>query len=210
MSTIRDIDAGQHGASTASSGASRSPRGADGGRAKQQGRKKKGRSKISQELDTQARERRRVQQEQNALNPTTDDLYICPFCEFENISGYKPRFLIRSFEIKERKKRLEAERRQRLLDKAKARARKGRKPSKTGAPVKNGSLTDSQPHDDALAGDGYEDDDGGDEEAQVVFRGKAKFEEDSGTGDGTAGPTISTGERAQVSADGSQQSVLNS
>ncbi len=103
--------------------------------------KKKSRNRLMKELDDQARARKKEQQQWNYANPPQDDIYICAFCEFENINGYKPLTLIRAFEMKERKKRLEAERRQRLLEKAKARGRKGRK----GKPPAKGTAADSQP-----------------------------------------------------------------
>ena len=90
-------------------------------------KKRSSRGKLSRELDEQARARKRDQEAYNYQNPPGEDMYICPFCEFESINGYKPRVLIRAFEMKEREKRLEAERRQRLLEKAKARGRKGKR-----------------------------------------------------------------------------------
>ncbi|OAA62437.1 hypothetical protein SPI_03977 [Niveomyces insectorum RCEF 264] len=196
-STMADADSGQAaGEPTATAGGL--PGDADQGRpGHQPTRKKKPRSKISHELDKQARERRRLQQEQNALNPPTEDAYICPFCEYENIHGYKPRFLIRSFEMKERKKRLEAERRQRLLDKAKARARKGRKATKAGASATaatakngNGTAPDAPPHDthsddashDAPGNNGYDYDDA--DGGQNGGRGEDGDEDGDGDGDG--------------------------
>ena len=107
-------------------------------------RTKKLRKRINKDLEEQARARKREQEAINYQTPPGDDMYICPFCEFEAINGYKPKTLIRGFEMKERKKQLEAERRQRLLEKAKARGRKGKKGK---APAKAGTLPDggSQP-----------------------------------------------------------------
>ncbi len=102
--------------------------------------KKKSRGRLNKELDAQARARKREQELWNYANPPQDDIYICAFCEFESINGYKPMTLIRAFEMKERKKRLEAERRQRLLEKAKARGRKGKK----GKPPAKNSVPENQ------------------------------------------------------------------
>jgi len=110
--------------------------------------KKKSRSQLNRELDEQARERKRDQEYKNIQNPPKDgEIYICAFCEFESINGYKPMNLIRAFEMKERKKRLEAERRQRLLEKAKARnrkAKKGKLPARTTPTTDNQAPVDNQ------------------------------------------------------------------
>ncbi|KAL1895048.1 hypothetical protein Sste5346_005469 [Sporothrix stenoceras] len=147
----------------------------DGGRSKQQLEKEKEDYKIRRELRKQVRDRRRKQQELNATRGTSDseaDIYICPFCEFENITGHKPR-LIYEFEMKERKKRLETERRQRNKEKARNRNRKSRKAAAKAAPTTAGSSTqqdeslpDDQQYDDnpddtgqgAVDDDDYEDD----------------------------------------------------
>ncbi|CAK7203405.1 hypothetical protein SEUCBS139899_006139 [Sporothrix eucalyptigena] len=146
------------------------------GRTKQQLEKDKESIKIRQELRKQMRDRRRNQQELNATRPTPEgDIYICPFCEYESITGRKPR-LIYQFEKKERNKRLEIERRQREQrnkEKARNRNRKGRKASKasaavTGSNTQQGSIADEQPYDDThddngqgtIDDDEYEDDDG--------------------------------------------------
>lgn len=153
--------------------AGRSLRGSEGSDTKQSD--KAALKKLSRELSKQARDRKRNQQRQNLANPPTGELYVCPFCEYENFYKKKPRSFIRSFELRERKKREQAEERQRLLDKAKARGRKGKKASRTATSAKTGSSTDSQPHgdqlgdeqqDDVQTGDGYyeDDDDGGGEE----------------------------------------------
>lgn len=125
---------------------------------KQQPRKKQSaRSKLNKELEEQARARKREQAAWNMENQPKD-IYICPFCEFESVNGYKPKFLIRAFEMKERKKRLEAQRRQQLLDKAKARGRKGKKgkaPAKNNGPVDNTAQAGQNvPPPDANLGEG--------------------------------------------------------
>ncbi|KIH91398.1 hypothetical protein SPBR_01539 [Sporothrix brasiliensis 5110] len=147
---------------------------ADGSRSKQQLEKEEN-FKIRQELRKQARDRRRRQQELNVIRPTPEsEIYICPFCEYENITGHKPR-LIYEFEMKERKKRLELERRQREQrnrEKARHRNRKGRKaakaaPTTAGSSTLQESLDDDQQYDDIpddtgqgiVDDDDYEDDD---------------------------------------------------
>jgi hypothetical protein len=132
------------GAAASGAGASTLDGTANGGGTapKQAQKKKKTRGKLSKQLEEQARERQREQELRNYQNPPKDgDIYICPFCEFEGINGYKPKYLIRAFELKERKKRLEDERRQRLLEKAKARARKGKKGK---LPAKNHNFSENQ------------------------------------------------------------------
>ncbi|CAK7237077.1 hypothetical protein SCUCBS95973_009825 [Sporothrix curviconia] len=167
----------------------KSSKSAGSGRTKQQLEKEKEAMKLRQELRKQVRDRRRNQQELNAARPTPEaDIYICPFCEYENITGYKPR-LIYEFEMKERKKRLEMERRQREQrnkEKARNRNRKGRKATKAAAATAGSStqqdslgLADKQPydashdnHDDTGQGtiddDEYEDDDGAGEADDYV------------------------------------------
>lgn len=178
---------GAHSAASAnqngSSAGGKPSKGSDGGRSKQQQEKEKENFKIRQELRKQARDRRRYQQELNAMRATPEsDIYICPFCEFENITGHKPR-LIYEFEMKERKKRLELERRQREQrnkEKARNRNRKGRKAAKAatttgGSSTQQESLADDQQYDDTpedtgqgTVDDDYEDDDGAGEADDFV------------------------------------------
>ncbi|CAK7241202.1 MAG: hypothetical protein STHCBS139747_002661 [Sporothrix thermara] len=176
------------GISSGSSAGGKLSKGASSSRSKQQLEKKQEAIKLRQELRKQARDRRRMQQEINATRPTPEgDIYICPFCEYEIITGHKPR-LIYEFEMKERKKRLDLERRQREQrnkEKARNRNRKGRKATKAaatmaGSSTQQESLPDEQSyddtHDDFGQGQGpideddddYEDDDGAGEADDYV------------------------------------------
>ncbi|KAH0558827.1 hypothetical protein GP486_004533 [Trichoglossum hirsutum] len=86
--------------------------------------------------------RRRLQQEYNNYrNPptSTDDIWICEFCEYESIFGEPPEALMRQYEIKDRKERRRMAEKRKLLEKAKMKGRKGKKGSK--AAVKNSGTT---------------------------------------------------------------------
>ncbi|EPE08017.1 hypothetical protein F503_00800 [Ophiostoma piceae UAMH 11346] len=130
--------------------------GSSGGRRAQQEEKKKRSSKIRQELKAQIRERRRAQRERNAANPQMDDFYVCPFCDYEIITGRKSK-LITAFELKERKKRLETERRQRerAKDRSRNKGRRGRKATVTNADAnaRQGTVDEEQQYDGAIADD---------------------------------------------------------
>lgn len=65
--------------------------------------------------------------------PKIEDIWICEFCEYERIFGEPPRALIREYEIKDRRARLEEADRKRLLEKAKFKGRKGKKNGKVPA-----------------------------------------------------------------------------
>lgn len=54
-------------------------------------------------------------------------MYICEFCEYEDIFGVKPVAMIRHYEIKDRQERKKAAEKRRLLEKAKMKNRKGKK-----------------------------------------------------------------------------------
>lgn len=72
--------------------------------------------------------------------PRLEDIWICEFCEYDSIFGRPPKALIREYELKDRRLRqVEADRR-RLLEKAKAKSRKGRK----GTKAIKGMLSQSQ------------------------------------------------------------------
>lgn len=73
------------------------------------------------------------------------DIWICEFCEYERIFGEPPRALIRDYEIKDRRHRQEEADRKRLLEKAKAKSRKGRKNGK--APAKGGQASQTPAQD---------------------------------------------------------------
>ncbi|QDS69566.1 hypothetical protein FKW77_008057 [Venturia effusa] len=89
--------------------------------------KKKRRNRALQ----MAARKRKVQQEyKNYHNPPQrGEITICEFCEYEAIFGTPPVALIRQYEIKDRKERKRLAERQRLLEKAKMKGRKGKKGS---------------------------------------------------------------------------------
>ncbi|KAI0161998.1 hypothetical protein GGR57DRAFT_308559 [Xylariaceae sp. FL1272] len=83
-----------------------------------------------------ANQRRREKELSNLHNPPTDDdWYLCIFCEYERIFGVPPRSLIKSYEVKDRRRRHDEAERRRLLEKAKSKSRKGKKANK--APQKS-------------------------------------------------------------------------
>lgn len=89
-----------------------------------------------------AARRRRLQQEYTNYHhpPSRDDIWICEFCEYEDIFGEPPRALIRQYEIKDRKEQKRMAEKRRLLEKAKMKGRKGKKAaksSKAGAAANN-------------------------------------------------------------------------
>ncbi|KAF4994354.1 hypothetical protein FGRMN_5862 [Fusarium graminum] len=88
--------------------------------------------RLDKSLDRAARRRRQHAKETRRINPgkTADD-WICEFCEYESIFGEPPRALIRKYEMKDRKRRQDEADRKRLLEKAKAKSRKGRKSGKS-------------------------------------------------------------------------------
>jgi hypothetical protein len=87
--------------------------------------------RLDRSLDRAARRRRQVATETRRTNPDNATLdWICEFCEYESIFGEPPRALIRTYEIKDRKRRQEEADRKRLLEKAKAKSRKGKKSGK--------------------------------------------------------------------------------
>ncbi|KAL7808276.1 hypothetical protein V8C26DRAFT_432424 [Trichoderma gracile] len=120
-------------------GAPASPGQQEGNSSKQVGRvpagsARKTRSRLERELAAAARTRRQIATENyyhNLVNP--EDIWICEFCEYERIFGEPPRTLIRDYEIKDRRQRQEEADRKRLLEKAKAKSRKGKKASKAAA-----------------------------------------------------------------------------
>lgn len=84
----------------------------------------------SKEYALAARQRKLQQQYSNYHHrPRREDMWVCQFCEYEDIFGVPPVALIRSYEIKDRQERKKAAEKQRLLEKAKQRGRKGKKGS---------------------------------------------------------------------------------
>ncbi|KAL7947156.1 hypothetical protein V8C42DRAFT_343132 [Trichoderma barbatum] len=112
------------------------------------GSSRKTRSRLERELVIAARTRRQIAME-NYYHTLLDStqIWICEFCEYERIFGEPPRTLIRDYEIKDRRHRQEEADRKRLLEKAKAKSRKGKKNNKVA--TKGGHTaehTSDQPH----------------------------------------------------------------
>lgn len=100
----------------------------------------KTRRQLDKELARAAHERR-AEATAKYYNspPKADDIWICEFCEYERIFGEPPRALIRAYEKKDRILRQEAADRKRLLEKAKAKARKGKRNAKAAAKANTSS-----------------------------------------------------------------------
>ncbi|TKA58602.1 hypothetical protein B0A55_12971 [Friedmanniomyces simplex] len=93
--------------------------------------KPKPRRRPSKEYALAARQRQLQQEYTNYHHrPTKDNMWICEFCEYEDIFGVPPMALIRSYEIKDRAERKKAAEKRRLLEKAKMKGRKNKKGSK--------------------------------------------------------------------------------
>nr|POF22253.1 hypothetical protein CFP56_36338 [Quercus suber] len=88
----------------------------------------KPRRRPSKEYALAARQRQLQQEYTNYHHrPVKDNMYICEFCEYEDIFGVKPVAMIRHYEIKDRQERKKAAEKRRLLEKAKMKNRKGKK-----------------------------------------------------------------------------------
>lgn len=140
-------------------------------------RQRKPRRRPSREFELAARQRR-IQQEYTNFHhkPTKSNIYICEFCEYEDIFGKPPMALIRQYEIKDRAERKKAEEKRRLLEKAKMKGRKGKKnggkkqmaaPSGNGTRPKDGydpeHSQDGQHYNQHGGHEDYYDDDGYDD-----------------------------------------------
>jgi hypothetical protein len=78
-----------------------------------------------------ARQRKLTQEYNNYHSPRSKDaMWICEFCEYEDIFGAPPHAMIRYYEIKDRAERKKAAEKRRLLEKAKMKNRKGKKNGK--------------------------------------------------------------------------------
>ncbi|KAG9945918.1 hypothetical protein KCU85_g6868, partial [Aureobasidium melanogenum] len=118
----------------------------------------------SKEFALQERQRRLQQEYTNYhTRPTPASMWICEFCEYEDIWGVRPEALIRQYEIKDRKERQKAEERRRLLEKAKQKNRKGKKNNAKGKPApaqtypdENVGPDDRHDEEDAEFDDGYD------------------------------------------------------
>lgn len=90
--------------------------------------KPKPRRNPAKEYALQAAQRKKNQQYQNYHHrPKHDDMWICEFCEYEDIYGAPPYAMIRRYEIKDRQERKKAAEKRRLLEKAKMKGRKNKK-----------------------------------------------------------------------------------
>ncbi|TQV93368.1 hypothetical protein IF1G_07946 [Cordyceps javanica] len=89
------------------------------------------RRQLEKDIFLAARDRRRAAMDAyHHSPPRLEDVWICEFCEYERIFGSPPKALIREYEMKDRRYRQEEADRRRLLEKAKAKSRKGRKGNK--------------------------------------------------------------------------------
>ncbi|KAK7420666.1 hypothetical protein QQX98_002661 [Neonectria punicea] len=101
---------------------------------------------YEKELNMATRHRRQIAADTYFHNPPKPaDIWICEFCEYERIFGEPPRALIRDYEVKDRRHRQEEADRKRLLEKAKAKSRKGKKNGK--APARGGTATQTPAQD---------------------------------------------------------------
>lgn len=151
-----------------------------------------------------AKQRRQDQEYKNYHHPPTpEEAWICEFCEYERIFGRPPEALIRQYEIKDRRRRREEAERRRLLEKAKMKSRKGKKPSKL--PAKNNAVAhdrnaahpagyqappmdqgpSNETHSEAFDEDDYYEDDVHDENCPVNVPGDNFESHASLAGDGT-------------------------
>jgi hypothetical protein len=157
----------------------------------QQAPKPKPRRRPSKEYALAARQRRLQQEYTNYHHrPTKDNMWICEFCEYEDIFGYPPVQLIREYERKDRAERKKQAEKRRLLEKAKAKNRKNKKGGKkgsnnagtgAGAAGAKGYANDlaNQPYDPALdpAEDEYFDDEEFGDEYDAVGPGEEGYED---------------------------------
>ncbi|EME85102.1 uncharacterized protein MYCFIDRAFT_187826 [Pseudocercospora fijiensis CIRAD86] len=103
----------------------------------------KPRRNPTKEYAYQASQRKKNQQYQNYHHrPKPDDMWICEFCEYEDIYGAPPYAMIRRYEIKDRQERKKAAEKKRLLEKAKMKGRKNKKGAGKG---KNNNANNAPP-----------------------------------------------------------------
>ena len=89
------------------------------------------RRSLMKQLALQARNRKLDLQYNNYHHPPRkEDVYMCAFCEYENIYGCPPAALIQQYEMKDRKAKKDMEKRRRNLEKFKMNKRKGKKGNK--------------------------------------------------------------------------------
>ena len=132
--------------------------------------KPKPRRNPAREYAFQELNRRKQQQYQNYHHlPKREDMWVCEFCEYEDIFGVPPYAMIRRYEIKDRQERKKAAEKRRLLEKAKMKGRKNKKGGSKGGKINGGnqaaahSIPSHQqqydPNMPPLDGDEYYDDD---------------------------------------------------
>ncbi|KAG9242276.1 hypothetical protein BJ878DRAFT_179533 [Calycina marina] len=111
-----------------------------------QSRPKKSRPPKYAEFLLAAQQRREAQKWKNDHQPfSKEEQWMCEYCEYEQIFGEPPRALIRQYEIKDKAARKQEDERQRLLEKAKTKGRKGKKGPKTLPPKNVAPLPPPQP-----------------------------------------------------------------
>lgn len=93
-----------------------------------------------------AARQRRIRQDYNNYHhpPSSEDVWICEFCEYESIFGSPPEALVRQYEIKDRRERRRLAEKRRLLEKAKMKGRKGKKGNKNVAKNANAATQSQQ------------------------------------------------------------------
>lgn len=96
---------------------------------------------------TVAARQRRIRQDYNNYHhpPSSEDVWICEFCEYESIFGSPPEALMRQYEIKDRRERRRLAEKRRLLEKAKMKGRKGKKGNKNASKNVNAATQSQQP-----------------------------------------------------------------
>ncbi|KAK4175684.1 hypothetical protein QBC36DRAFT_189296 [Triangularia setosa] len=110
---------------------------------------KPARRSAAKEYLAAARARRREKQKENRRHPPKpEDVWICHFCEYEDIFGHPPEALIRQYEIKDRKQRQLEQQRRAQWERMKKGKHKGRKnsklPNKNNNAVQEPAAADSQ------------------------------------------------------------------
>ncbi|KAK4200307.1 hypothetical protein QBC40DRAFT_174280 [Triangularia verruculosa] len=110
---------------------------------------KPARRSAAKEYLAAARARRRAKQEENRRHPPKpEDIWICHFCEYEDIFGRPPEALIRQYEMKDRKQRQLEQQRRAQWERMKKGKHKGKKNSKL--PNKNNNAVQDAPAADSL------------------------------------------------------------
>ncbi len=102
---------------------------------------------LNRVLREQAKARKKNARSQNRQNPSKpEDVWVCDFCIYEDIYGEPPRHLIRDFEMKERKQRLQEAALKRKMEKMKKDARKGKRGGRVPIPHDHSHDRNVPPH----------------------------------------------------------------